>query len=263
MMQAASTAKMALLAQQTRMDTIANNLANVNTAGFKTRSVTFKDMLYTTMRRQEGEQTVNLQKGTGVKVGSTDLSMYQGIPEMTGATLDFFIDGDAMFMVREPNTGETYYTRNGAFMVSLENDGAERYIVTAQGYYLLDENGERINIPEDGKTEQVRVSMDGTLYIVGDDGESAGFAQVGRRWFNNPYGLYSEGNTMFSVSESSGEAVAARVDVKLLQGYIEASNTDTSVEMVNLIKTQRAYSFASRAITTADEMDAIANNMRT
>lgn len=255
-MQASSTAKMGLVAQQTRLDTIANNLANANTSGFRARQVQFRDMLYNKMTRPVGSQEGNLQKGTGVLVASTDLNMSQGIPEMTGISLDFMIDGDGMFAVRD-SQGRTLYTRNGSFAISLE--GEERYLVTAAGYHVLDENGERIELPEGIVNADISVDLDGTLNVKG---EEAGFAKLGLYWFPNPSGLDSEGNTCFAQSASSGEATEAPAGTKILQGYLEGANIDVGMEMVNMIKTQRAFSLASRAITTADEMDALANNMR-
>lgn len=256
MMQASSTAKMALLAQQTRMDTIANNMSNSNTSGFKARQVTFKDMLYNKMTRPVGSQEGNLQKGTGVLVASTDLNMNQGIPEMTGVSLDFFIDGDGLFHVKDAQ-GRDLYTRNGTFAISVEGD--ERYLVTTQGYYVMDEDGERIQLPNGAVNADFEVSLDG---VLGIKGEQEGFAKLGIYWFPNAAGLDSEGSSCFMESDASGERTEAPAGTIIRQGYIEGANVDIGTEMINLMKTQRAFAFASRAITTADEMDAIANNMR-
>lgn len=256
-MQASSTAKMALLAQQTRMDTIANNMANANTAGFKARQVTFKDMLYFQMTRPTGNQEGNLQKGTGVLVASTDLNWTQGIAEMTQDTMDFMLDGDGLFTVQDAG-GNTLYTRNGSFAISVEGD--DRYLVTTQGYYVLAEDGERIRLPSNAETTGIEVSPRGDLFAAGGGQR---FAKLGLVWFPNAPGLDSAGNGCFAESVASGEPVEMPGDTVVLQGYLEAANMDMGTEMINLIKTQRAFSFASRAITTADEMDAIANNMRT
>lgn len=256
MMQASSTAKMALLAQQTRMDTIANNMANANTSGFKSRQVTFKDMLYTTMTRPAGSQEGNLQKGTGVLVASTDLNMTQGIPEMTGVALDFFIDGDGLFHVKDAQ-GNDLYTRNGAFAVSVEGD--QNYLVTTQGYYMMDDAGERIELPAGAVYDDYEVDLNGTLGIKG---QSTGFAKLGLYWFANAPGLDTAGSSCFSESSASGEPKEAPATTIIRQGYLEGANMDMGTEMINLMKTSRAFSLASRAITTADEMDAMANNMR-
>ncbi len=255
MFQASSTGKMALIAQQQRMDTVANNLANANTSGFKARSVTFKDMLYTKMYRPVGTQEGNLQKGTGVLVAATDLLMRNGIPEMTGATLDFFLEGDGMFVVQDVE-GNTRYTRNGALTISVE--GSSCFLVTSEGHYVLDEQGEKIEFPEGANITDVAVDNDGSLRV----GKEEPFAKLGLRWFPNPYGLDTVGSTCFAENAASGEPTAAPENTVVRQGYLEASNVDVAMEMVNLIKTQRAFSFASRAITTADEMQALANNMR-
>lgn len=255
MMQASSTAKAALLAQQQRMDVISNNLANVNTVGFKSRNVTFRDTLYTAMLRPTGDQTGNLQRGTGVRISATDLLLTPGIPEATGATFDFCIEGEGFFEVQNQQ-GEKVYTRNGAFGISAE--GENTYLVNAQGFYVMDKSGQKIQLPGEGDISTLSAAQNGELSLQGEEP----FATLKIATFPNSYGLESLGNSTFGATVASGEAQPAPEDTEIRQGFLESSNVDTSMEMVNMIKTQRAFSFASRAVTTADEMDALANNMR-
>lgn len=260
MMQASSTGKMGLIAQLYRMDVISNNIANTNTQGFKARSVTFQDMLYNTMYRPAGDQNVNLQRGTGVQVASTPLSLTPGIAENTGGLLDFMIDGDGFFAVQGLD-GSVEYTRNGSFAVSVEDDG--NYLVNTQGLYVLDTEGRRIMFPDDEMTSTISIDSDGGLHMGDDTDElSTRFAVMGIFNFNNPYGLENSGSSNFKANGASGEAILVTDgNMRVRQGFVEASNTEVSMEMTQLIRTQRAFSFASRCITTADEMEAIANNM--
>ena len=251
-MQALHSGKMALLAQQLRLDTIANNIANVNTSGFKARTVNFKDMLYTTMQSPVASGRGNLLCGTGVLVSSVDYSLAQGVPVQTASLLDCAIDGEGFFTVR--NTyGQTLYTRDGSFALSNEDDG--RYLVTARGAYVLDTQGNRIAIPE-GPLSDLSMGQDGTLAY-----NRQPIAQLNIVTFANPYGLSMTGNNCFAVTDASGGPVASGAVV--IQGFLENSNVDVAAEMTTMIRTQRAFSFAGRAISTADEMDALVNNMRT
>ncbi|MDL2289322.1 flagellar hook-basal body protein [Clostridia bacterium OttesenSCG-928-F22] len=255
MMQASFSAKAALLAQQKRMDTIGNNMANVDTKGFKARNVSFQDLLYTKMTKPVGDQQENLQRGTGVRVIAMDYDFVQGAPTQTGNSLDFYLDGEGFFTV-ESRSGETLYTRNGAFALSVEEDG--RYLTTAEGYYVLDTNGDRIAIPE-GALDKLSVSSQGRLSIEG----SEGFADLGMVTFSNIYGLEAVGNNCYAQTAASGGPVVTQETTTVRNSYLESSNVDMAKQMTDMIRTSRAFSFASRAATTADEMDAIANNMRT
>ncbi len=252
MLQASFSGKAALIAQQHRMDVTSNNLANVNTNGFKSSRVNFKDMMYTTMIRPEDPQDMNLQEGTGVMVSSIDYDLSQGVPMMTGMPLDVCLDGEGFFTVTNAR-GQTLYTRDGAFAASVEEDG--RYLVTAQGYYVMDNAGNRIRLPE-GELEAIGISGQGDLSF----GTDAPFATLGIVNFDNPYGLSSVSNNCYMETVASGGPVAA--DVTVRQRYLENSNVDLASEMVAMIRASRAFSFASRAVTTADEMQATANNMR-
>ncbi len=245
MIQAFSSAKLAMRAQQARLDTIANNISNINTQGYKSGSVTFKDTLYTKM----ADGTV---RGTGAIVASTARSFSQGIPISTGISMDFMIDGTGFFTVQRSD-GSTAYTRAGTFAVSAETGG--NYLVTANGDYVLDENGKRIAIP-DG-TDDIAVSTDGTIKTDG----GAVIAKLNIASFSNQDGLISVGNDCFVATNASGAAQKA-TSYTVQNGVLEGSNVDYAKEMVKLISTQRAYSMAGKALQTVDEMRGTADDMR-
>lgn len=253
MMQSIYTARLGIAAQQRRVDTIANNLANINTYGFRSSRVDFKDALYSAMVNPEGTQNVNLQQGTGVLVAGMSHSFTEGTAVMTGLTLDFCLEGDGFFTVQNA-AGELQYTRSGYFAVSREDGG--NYLVTAQGYYVLDTNGNKIKLPENSK--DLTVNTKGELSI----GKGAPFAAFNIAAFANNEGLMETGSNYFVPTAASGAAQKAQ-DVTVKQGCLEGSNVDMTLEMTRLVRAQRALSLAGRALTTADQMDEQANNLRT
>ena len=253
MMQSVYTAKMGIIAQQKRVDTIANNIANVSTAGFRGTRVTFKDALYSTMQRPVDPQTFNLQQGNGVLVASAVHDFTEGTPTITGISLDFCLQGDGFFTVQD-GAGERQYTREGAFAASNEADG--NYLVNAQGKYVLDTQGNRIQLPQN--SANLTVNAKGELSI----GSGTPFATLNIASFENNEGLVAlDGNCYVPTASSGPEMQAGNVQVK--QGYLESSNVDLASELTKLIRAQRAFSLAGKALATADEMDATANNLRT
>lgn len=252
MMQGLSTIKSGLIGQQLRIDTIANNMANINTVGFRATSVRFADTLYTTMQRPVQPQNgLDLQLGTGVLVASTTGSFIQGPLMTTGNALDLSLDGDGFFTVE--NNGETQYTRNGAFGISVEN-GAQ-YLVTEQGYYVLNANGARITLPQPN-SGNLSVAADGSLSFD----NAAPFATLGIASFPNNEGLEPRGGGCFAVTQASGEADKSQAVVR--QGALESSNVNLVQEMTQLIRAQKCYALAARVVSTLDEMQATANDMR-
>jgi flagellar basal-body rod protein FlgG len=252
MMQSFCAAKMGLKAQQIRIDTIANNVANVNTYGFKSSSVNFKDTLYTKMLNPvETEEDLNLNRGTGVMVSSTVRSFAEGTPIETGVALDMRIEGDGFFTI-SGQEGENYYTRSGAFAVSVEDDG--NYLVNAQGDYVLDTNLNKIVLP--GNSDDLSVNSAGEIYI-----DDTYVATLNIADFVNKDGLSAIGNGYYAETEASGQPVAAQ-DAIVHQGSLESSNVDLGLEMTRLIRAQRAFSLVSKALTTSDEMARQAANMR-
>ena len=253
MMQSIYTARLGISAQQKRVDAIANNIANINTYGFRSSRVDFKDALYSAMVNPEATQNVNLQQGTGVLVSGMSHSFTEGPAVTTGLPLDFCLEGDGFFTVQNAGGG-LQYTRSGYFAVSKEDGG--KYLVTAQGYYVLDTNGDKIKLPDD--TEGLTVNETGELSI----GTAQPFAAFNIASFANNEGLEETGSNYFVPTTASGAAQKAQ-GVMVRQGCLEGSNVDLTQEMTRLVRAQRAFSLAGKALATADEMDEAANNLRT
>jgi flagellar basal-body rod protein FlgG len=247
-------------AQQLNIDTIAHNLANVNTSGFKTRKAQFQDLLYQNIRQAGAANTatteipVGLQVGLGTKPVATEISFNQGDFSATSNPLDIVIQGQGFFQIRQTN-GQIAYTRNGNF--HLNRDGN---IVTSDGD-LLDP---QITIPQD--QIGITIGADGTVSVQQSGQTQA--QQVGKielAFFQNPSGLQNEGKSLYVPTQASGDAVTGTPGENglgtLLAGYVEQSNVSVVEEMVNMIVSQRAYEANSKVIRTADDMFTQANNV--
>jgi len=255
---AKSIAASGLRNQQLRIDTIANNVSNANSHGYKNSRLDFKDSLYKTgitpgPARSKDE---NQQKGHGVMLTAVTRDFKPGNLERTERQLDFAIEGEGFFSLENPSGGVSY-TRNGVFNLSAEAGGT--FLVNGQGLYVLDENGERINIP--AGTTAIEVDVDGTLRFNSHD-VVLDTARLGIFTFRNLKGLEAAGNANFIPSPAAGELIQANDTVTVRQGILEQSNVNLAEEMTRVIRTQRAFQLASRALTTADEMQGVANNMR-
>lgn len=246
-------AKTGLDAQQTQMDTITNNLANVSTTGFKRSRAIFEDLLYQNLRQpgaQSSQQTQipsGLQIGTGVRPVATERIHTQGNLQQTGNNLDVAIQGDGFLQVLMPD-GTTAYTRDGSFQ--RDNQGQ---MVTANGFPLQP----AITIPANAIS--VTIGLDGTVSVT-QPGVVAP-VQVGSLQlanFINPTGLQSQGSNLYVETASSGTASTNVPGTNgagtLSQGYLETSNVNVVEELVNMIQTQRAYEINSKAITVSDQM---------
>ncbi|EOD00724.1 flagellar basal-body rod protein FlgG [Caldisalinibacter kiritimatiensis] len=258
------TAATGMKAQQLNIDTISNNLANVNTTSYKAQRVEFKDLLYETLKKgntEDGKGTpVNLEVGHGVMPSATTRNFKMGSFQETQNPLDLAIDGYAFFAVASPN-GEINYTRDGSFKLSIDDD--EGKITTSEGYYVLDDSDNEIVI-ESGMTD---LSIDelGNITAVDEDGETVELGRLKLVKFMNPEGLISEGQNLYSATASSGEPIEVKdddTDYRILQGYLETSNVQVVEEMVKMITAQRAYEINSKSIQTSDEMMQMANNVR-
>jgi flagellar basal-body rod protein FlgG len=252
-------AKTGLDAQQTNMSVISNNLANVNTTGFKRGRASFQDLLYQNVV-QSGAQTSSdtqspsgLYLGTGVRIGATEKLFSQGTLQQTGNNLDMAINGRGFFQVQMPD-GTNVYTRDGSFQVS-----AEGQMVTSSGYTLQP----GISIPEGAQS--VTIGRDGVV-SVRLAGQTAP-VQVGQLQitdFVNPAGLQPLGENLLAETSASGPANSGSPGQNGLgfttQGSVEASNVNVVEELVNMIETQRAYEMNSKAISTADQMLEYVNN---
>jgi len=261
MLQANITARSGIIAQQERIDVIANNMANVNTYGYKSVRADFKDMLYQTMVRPEQPQDgLNLEKGHGTMLGATVRDFSQGAIQNTGNPLDMLIVGDAFFAVQDPD-GNTLYTRDGKFALSEEN--GSNYLVTVDGMYVLDSSGNKINLQTGNSIKDVKVDTQGRITVVTETGDVS-VGKFGLYTFKNRQGLEAASSNCFRETDNSGQATAwSEEEADIRQGMLESSNVDLAAEMTRLIRAQRAFSLATRALTTADEMDAKANQLRT
>ncbi|MGC3874865.1 flagellar basal-body rod protein FlgG [Halomonas sp. GXIMD04776] len=247
------TAKTGLEAQQTQMDVIANNLANVSTNGFKRSRAVFEDLLYQNMRQPGAQSTVQdnlpsgMQIGSGVRPVATERLHTQGGLENTQNSRDLAISGKGFFQVMRPD-GTTAYTRDGSFQVNQNGQ-----MVTASGYpvepaVFIPENALSVSISQDGI---VSVTQPGTS-------ESNQVGQLLLSTFTNPTGLESIGENLYLETNASGPRNDSVPGLNgagtLYQGYVETSNVNVVEEMVSMIQTQRAYEINSKAVQTSDEM---------
>lgn len=245
MIQALYSAATAMTAQQTNIDNIANNIANLNTVGFKSSRADFADALYGQMTHTIQSQN-NQLLGHGATVQALHRDLTNGAMISTGATLDMMIDGDGYFTVSD-GAGGKLYTRDGAFAASEQN--GTTYLTTGDGHYVLDTTGARIALPQG--TDGLTVDSAGTLTQGGSV-----IATLGVVTFANPAGLQSVGSNRFAATAASGAQAPSAAGV--LQGYQEGSNVDLAQEMTRLIRAQKAYSILARAISTADSMESTA-----
>ena len=246
-------AKTGLEAQQTNLDVISNNLANVSTNGFKKSRSVFEDLLYQNVRQpgaQSSQQTQlpsGLQIGTGVRTVATERIHTQGNPQQTGNAKDVMINGDGFFNVLLPD-GTQAYTRDG----SLQTD-SNGQLVTSSGYVIQPP----ITVPNNAVS--LTVGRDGTVSVTTPGTSAAtqiGSIQISN--FINPAGLESRGENLYVETSASGTANTNTPGTNgvgyLMQGFVETSNVNVVEEMVNMITTQRAYEINSKAITTSDQM---------
>jgi len=252
-------AKTGLDAQQTRMTVIANNLANVNTTGFKRDRATFEDLLYQNVR-QGGAQTsadtaapTGLLLGTGTRVVATEKLHMQGNLIQTQNAFDLAISGEGFFQILQPD-GTLAFTRDGGFKIS-----GEGVLVNSSGYRLQPE----LAIPQNAQT--ITIGTDGTVSIQAfGEAQAQTIGQIQLARFLNPSGLQAIGENLFRETTSSGPPQVGipsqQGNGQLIQGALESSNVNVVEEMVSMIETQRAYEVNSKAIEAVDGMLRFANN---
>lgn len=245
--------KTGLSAQDTNMSTISNNLANVNTTGFKRDRAVFQDLLYQINRQPGGLNTENselpsgLQLGTGVRVVGTAKQFSQGNLQITEQPLDMAVNGRGFFQVLMPD-GIIAYTRDGQFQLNSDGD-----VVTPDGYPLEP----AISVPENATN--LTIGKDGTVTAIVDDQASpVNLGQITLVDFINPQGLQAVGNNLFRETNASGDPSEGEAGINGLgsieQGTIESSNVEVVEELVNMITTQRAYEMNSKVVSTTDQM---------
>jgi flagellar basal-body rod protein FlgG len=246
-------AKTGLEAQQTRMSVVSQNLANVNTTGYKRQRAMFEDLLYQNvvqsggMTSQQTEAPTGLNLGTGVRVVATDRQFSQGNIVTTGNQYDVAINGHGFFEILLPD-GSQAYTRDGTFQVNADGE-----LVTSSGYTVQP----AITIPQGASS--VTIGIDGVVSAIPpgqSDAVQVGTLQLTN--FVNPAGLQPRGENLFGETQSSGPPEPGTPGLNglgtLMQGALETSNVNVVEELVSMIETQRAYEMNSRAIETADQM---------
>ena len=258
MLRAFSTAATGMTGQQKMVDVIANNLANVNTSGFKRSQVNFQDLLYVTMEEPGTEISSGINSPTGVEIGSgvraasTVKIFTAGELQNTGNPLDIAIAGDGFLQVTMPN-GDLRYTRDGSLLIN-----GIGQLVTSSGYTLQPS----ITIPE-GST--VTIEKDGGVNVTDPSGTQSVVGTIQLARFPNASGLSSEGDNLYAETQASGTPTTGTAGDNgfgtIQAGFLEKSNVQMVTELVNLITAQRAYEINSRAIRAGDEMLQTANNV--
>lgn len=275
------TARSGMIAQQENVDTIANNLANLNTTGYKTETAEFKSLLYQTLQTRStnnaGEnKPIGAQVGLGSRTAAITSQFTQG--NLTASTSPFSaaIEGDGFFKVRTEN-GEIQYTRDGNFTVSPVEGGS--MLCTAEGNPVLDQYNNPIIIPTGISASTIGIATDGRITVMTNGNQQSNLVrvdqngnvlynvQIGVVQFNNPAGLEKASGNRYRQTPASGDPMEESqtpglTASKVHQQYIEASNVQVADEMVNLIVAQRAYEMNSKVIQASDEMLEQANNLR-
>lgn len=261
-MRSLNIAATGMLAQQTNVEVISNNIANMNTTAFTRRRPEFSDLLYQNLRRVGAASSdagtivpTGVQLGLGVKTTAVYRITEQGSVQSTDNTLDMAIQGKGYFQIRLPS-GETSYTRDGSFQLSDKGE-----IVTHEGYTVLP----GITVPSDAvgisvnSSGQVLIKRDGAI-------EQASVGQLQLAIFPNEAGLEARGDNLYMETPASGAASVANPGAAgygtVLQGYLETSNVNVVSEVTNLISAQRAYEMNSKVIQTSDEMLSTINQMK-
>jgi flagellar basal-body rod protein FlgG len=243
-----------MLAQQTNVDVISNNIANMTTTGFKRQRADFKDLIYQNINRpgasssdQNTKAPVGLQLGLGVKVGAVYRLNEQGTLQVTSNPLDMAIDGNGFFQITMPD-GTTAYTRDGVFQLN-----ADGQIVTGQGYLITP----NITVPKDATEVDINLNGQVQAKIAGQTAEST-LGQIQTAKFVNPTGLAAIGDNLLVETDASGAPTTGNPGEQgfgsVRQGSIENSNVDVVEEMTKLITAQRAYEMNSNVISTSGQM---------
>ncbi len=262
-MRALWTAASGMKSQQLNIDTISNNLANVNTVGYKKQRTEFKDLLYEKLRPSNFEDgvgnPVNLEVGHGVRPQAIVKDFSQGSFEQTDNDLDFAIRGEGFFTVRDENDN-LYYTKDGTFKLSV--DGDETSLVTSDGYFIQGDGGD---IALGADVKEIAVDTAGVIQVKrGDSTEFEELGTISLVRFPNSAGLESIGQNLLKQTANSGEPAENEEGSAgaIVQGFLEMSNVQVVDEMIKMITAQRAYEINSKAIQTSDSMLELANNLK-
>ena len=283
MMRALYTAASGMIAQQTNVDVISNNLANVNSTGYKASTAEFKSLLYQTLQSRStsangDDKPIPAQVGTGARTAAITTHFSQGSLIDSTSTFTFGLEGDGLFGLMNPD-GEIVYTRNGDFTVGKTNDDGFM-ICSSDGYPVVDSDGNPIQFSGEYDVSNLVITSDGSFYyrVIEEQPDENGNmhkterlddleTRMGVFQFTNPSGLDSIGSSLYKETEASGIAMEEGTytelkRTKVCQGRLEASNVQVADEMVNLIVAQRAYEMNSKAIQAADDMLGQANQLK-
>lgn len=269
MMRSLWTAASGMKAQQLSVDTISNNLANVDTTAYKKERVEFKSLLYQTLSRSSADEAgsakpTNLQVGLGVRSISTTRDFTMGNVDNTGNALDLAFDGEGFLTIQRGE--EIVYTKDANLKLGLYE--GEYILTTSEGYPVLDTESEYIYIPEEVTVDNLVITEEGDFQYMNADNEAEDLGQrLGVVQFQNKQGLEAIGGNFYKETVASGPALFEAdgdlaTTTRVMQGYREASNVQVAEEMVKLIVAQRAYELNSKAIQTSDSMLEQANNLK-
>lgn len=254
------TASTGMYAQQMNVDILAHNMSNVTTTGFKRQRIEFQDLLYQNIRRPIANEEVNQPSGLAVGLGVHPVTSYtlftQGNLQETGNPMDIAINGNAFFRVEVPGYDDYVYTRDGSIKIDAEGN-----LVTSDGYYYVGPDA------LDPEAYDITIESNGMVtYKLPGDEEIYEAGQLELATFVNPAGLEKLGQNLYQVTWNSGDPVdwdpEDNQTIRLVSGYLEASNVQFVEEIVNLITAQRAYEMNSKVIQSSDEMLQTAANLR-
>lgn len=226
------TAVSGIKSQQSGMDAIANNIANISTTGYKAQHAAFSSLLYKSINGGSG----GIAMGHGARISGTDLTLSQGDLTATGQAYDFAVDGEGFFALQGADKNDRVYTRDGSFQLSQSGD--KMYLGDGSGRFVVDRDGQRIEVGE---------AFDATKIAVFN--------------FPNPYALSPAGGNVYRETPASGKAEAL-TSPEVRRGYLESSSVQASGEMVRMIETSKAFSLNSRVVQTADELEKVINQLR-
>lgn len=257
------TAASGMIGQQQNIDTISNNLSNINTVGFKRNRTEFEDLLYQNQRHAVTPATeetlipVGVQIGSGTRLASTAKLFEQGSLQQTGVVSDLAIEGEGFFRVQQFD-GSFAYTRNGSFKIDANGE-----LVTAQGYRLLPS----AVLPDDFVRNSLSIGQGGEVSVrIANESDPIVVGQLQLFRFVNPAGLSALGENIFQETPASGAAIGNRPALSgngiVIQGFVEQSNVQAITELVNMIIAQRAYELNSRAVQTTDSMLGVAVSLK-
>jgi flagellar basal-body rod protein FlgG len=255
MMRSLYTAASGMMAQQMNMDNISNNLANVQSTGFKKSRIDFQDLLYATMKDPGTEATAGTQIGMGVRASSTERQFSQGSLQKTNNPYDVAIQGDGFFKVTMPD-GSSAYTRDGSF----KYDGAKQQITTSGGYPI------GVTIPKDVTNIEVRPNGEIFGVRIDGDGSAEKIGQIKLTRFLNPAGLQAIGGNLYTETPVAGAKTEAEPGTNgmgcLAQGHLEKSNINVVEEMIAIVQAQRAFEMNQKGVQAADEMMSLTNQLK-